>query len=322
MTVTFTESTATVSNIDTYPYNQNGYNINTYTDTSGALSGKDGRDGKDGKDGKNGSPGPQGPAGIGIPSGGLTGQLLGKASNASYDCKWTTVASTALFDGGTAGQIIVKNSDTDLDFSWAEMPSGIPDGGTTGECLIKASNTDKDVEWGTVQSLPPAGDAGYYLQKRTGADYDVVWSAPGETLSVYDNDNAFMLNCYYYAQANNYSAVTIENFHLNTGINGTADDGAAVLSTYYSSTAMSVYNSSANSITFRLNEITSTNPIYSLIPHWEKSGTVTFYISTDGTTWTELTDYNSVAMNYVTTFIIKVTLAAGASVKNIALITK
>ncbi|MBO5810431.1 MAG: hypothetical protein J6R32_06345 [Bacteroidales bacterium] len=323
VTITFTESVATVSNIETYPYNQNGYNINTYTDTSGALSGRDGRDGKDGKDGKNGAPGPAGPAGVGIPSGGLNGQLLAKASNASYDCKWTTMASTALFDGGTAGQIIVKNSSTDLDFSWTDMPSGIPSGGTTGQALIKASDTDKDVEWGVVESLPTGGAAGYILTKRTGTDYDAIWTAPGQILAIYDNDNAFMLSAYSYAQANGYSAVTIENFHNTNGINSTADDGAVVLSTYYSNVSLSVLNSSGNPISFRLNTLTSINPIYSLVAHLEATGTVTVYISTDdGTSWNQLSDYVDFTLNYVSSFTIKITLASGASVKNIALITK
>lgn len=323
ISVAFTDSESSVSSLETYEYNQNGYNINTYTDISGALSGRDGRDGQNGKDGKNGAPGAKGDPGIGIPPNGLTGMVLAKQSNQSYDCKWTTMASTALFDGGTAGQIIVKNSSTDLDFSWTDMPSGVPDGGQTGMALIKASDANQDVTWGEVQSLPAGGSSGYILTKRTGENYDCVWSAPGETLSVYDNDNTFMFNVYYYAQANNYSAVTIENFHNNTGIDGVNDDGAVVLSTYYSSTAMNVYNSSANPISFRLNAITSANQIYSLIPHWEATGTATFYISTDsGTTWSTLTDYGEVMMNYNTSFVIKVTLAAGASVKNIALLTK
>ena len=323
VTVAFTARTSTINEITTYEYNQNGYNINAYTENIASLSGRDGRDGVPGRDGKNGLDGAQGPAGIGIASGGRTGQILTKLSNLDYETGWTTMASTQVFNGGTAGQIIVKNSSEDLDFSWAEMPSGLPNGGTTGQALIKASNTDKDVEWGEVQSLPAGGSSGYILTKRTGENYDCVWSAPGETLSVYDNDNTFMFNVYYYAQSNSYSAVTIENFHSNSGIDGVNDDGAVVLSTYYSSTAMNVYNSSANPITFRLNAITSTNPIYSLIPHWESTGTATFYISTDsGTTWSQLSDYGEVPMNYNTSFIIKITLAAGASVKNIALITK
>ena len=323
ITVTFTESTASISNLEVYPYNQNGYNVNAFTSISGALVGKDGRDGQPGKDGKNGAPGAKGDPGIGIPSGGQTGAVLCKASNQSYDCKWSPMASTALFDGGQAGETLIKNSSENLDFSWGPMPSGIPDGGNTGECLVKASAANQDVTWGTIQSLPASGQTGQALVKRSNSNYDVEWADVGANLSIYDNDTSFMLSAYFYAQANAYSAVSIENFHTNTGIDSINDDGAAVLSTYYSSVAMNVTNSSANPITFRLNAITSTNQIYSLIPHWEKTGTATFYISTDsGTTWTQLNDYSPVAMNYATTFVIKITLAAGASVKNIALITK
>ena len=323
ITVTFTESVPSVSNLEVYPYNQNGYNVNAFTSISGALVGKDGRDGQPGKDGKNGAPGAKGDPGIGIPSGGLTGMVLAKASNESYNCKWTTMASTALFDGGEAGMTLVKNSSQDLDFSWASMPSGIPDGGQTGECLIKASDSNQDVTWGTVQSLPAGGQTGYVLAKSSPEDFSVTWTNPAGLLSIYDNDTSFMLSAYFYAQANAYSAVTVENFHSNSGINGSADDGAAVLSTYYSSIDLNVLNSSANSISFRLNEITSTNAISSLIAHWEGTGTITVSISLDsGTSWSTLTDYSPFAMNYATGFIIKVTLAAGASIKNLAFITK
>lgn len=323
ITVTFTESTASVSNLEVYPYNQNGYDVNAFTSISGALVGRDGRDGQPGKDGKNGLPGAKGDPGIGIPANGLTGQVLCKASNASYDCKWSPMASTALFDGGQAQDILIKNSSEDLDFSWAPMPSGIPDGGNTGECLVKASSQNQDVTWGTVQSLPASGQTGQVLKKRSNSNYDVEWGDAGASLATYDNDTSFMLSAYFYAQANAYTAVSIENFHSNSGINGTADDGAAVLSTYYSNADLNVLNSSANAITFRLNAITSANGISSLIPHWEATGTATLYISTDsGSTWSALTDYSAVAMNYVTSFIIKITLASGAAIKNIALITK
>ena len=323
ITVEFSSGDQTITSLTHYDINQNGYNVNAFTTVSGALVGRDGRDGKDGMPGRNGNDGPQGPAGVGLPTGGLTGQVLAKSSNANYATTWTSMASNALFDGGQAGETLIKNSSENLDFSWAPMPSGIPNGGTTGQALIKASNIDKDVTWGAVESLPTGGQAGQVLKKRSNQSYDVEWGDAGASLTIYDNDTSFMFGVYFYAQANGYSAVTIENFHSNTEIDGVNDDGAAVLSTYYSNVFCDVMNSSANSISFRLNQITSVTQVSSLVAHWQSEGTVSLYISTDtGNTWEQLSDYVEYSLNYVNSFIIKITLAAGASIKNIALITK
>jgi hypothetical protein len=43
--------------------------------------------------------GPQGPAGEGVPTGGTTGQVLAKASNANYDTAWTTITGTLSYQG-------------------------------------------------------------------------------------------------------------------------------------------------------------------------------------------------------------------------------
>jgi hypothetical protein len=50
--------------------------------------------GPTGPQGPQGVTGPQGPSGPGIPSGGTTGQVLTKASNASFDTYWTTATGT------------------------------------------------------------------------------------------------------------------------------------------------------------------------------------------------------------------------------------
>jgi len=43
--------------------------------------------------------GPQGPAGEGVPTGGTTGQVLAKASNANYDTVWATITGTLVYQG-------------------------------------------------------------------------------------------------------------------------------------------------------------------------------------------------------------------------------
>jgi len=192
---------ALITNVEQYPINQNGYNINAFTQNIASIPGRDGRDGQNGKDGKNGAPGAQGPAGVGVPaggsegqalikksstnydtkwatlvpSGGTTGQVLAKNSNTNYDVKWANTLTSALFDGGTTGQTLIKNSNADLDFSWGNVQS-LPSGGTTGQTIIKQSSTDGDYTWGTLESLPSGGSTGQALVKVNGDNYNVQWS--------------------------------------------------------------------------------------------------------------------------------------------------
>ena len=65
----------------------------------------------------------KGDAGVGVPTGGATGQVLKKKSGDNYDTEW-----------GAAG-------------------SGVPIGGTTGQILKKQSNTDGDAAWGDAKGV-------------------------------------------------------------------------------------------------------------------------------------------------------------------------
>lgn len=52
--------------------------------------------------------------------------------------------------GGTTGQVLTKNSNADGDAGWVDQTGGsdeLPTGGATGQVLAKASGTDGDVEW-------------------------------------------------------------------------------------------------------------------------------------------------------------------------------
>jgi hypothetical protein len=62
-----------------------------------------------------------------VPPGGLTGQVLAKASDTSNDVEWVEAGDigTGVPDGGTTGQVLVKNSGTDGDASWSTLDLGI-----------------------------------------------------------------------------------------------------------------------------------------------------------------------------------------------------
>jgi len=57
------------------------------------IPGKDGEDGKDGVPGPKGDKGDKGDPGVGVPTGGSTNQVLGKASGNDFDTKWMDVVT-------------------------------------------------------------------------------------------------------------------------------------------------------------------------------------------------------------------------------------
>lgn len=80
-------------------------------------------DGVDGQDGSTGPEGPQGPAGVGIPTGGTTGQYLRKVGSGDYLTEWATPAAEEVSLDITNCQIVtstnlqgaVEELDTELD---------------------------------------------------------------------------------------------------------------------------------------------------------------------------------------------------------------
>ena len=57
---------------------------------------------------------------------------------------WDTIPT-----GGGTGQILGKNSDNDFDLEWVNQGSGLPAGGTDGQILVKDGTTDFAVRWMT-----------------------------------------------------------------------------------------------------------------------------------------------------------------------------
>ena len=85
------------------------------------AAGTDGNDGTDGTDGAQGAAGSAGADGLGVPSGGATGEVLAKASAADNDTEW--VAQT-----GGAGGLSAVASDSTLDGDGTAInPLGLTD---------------------------------------------------------------------------------------------------------------------------------------------------------------------------------------------------
>ncbi len=143
-----------------------------------------------------GAPGADGAPGVGVPTGGDTGQVLAKQSGTDYDTEWVD-AITGVPTGGVAADMLVKQSSTDFDTAWAPAPRSFPPetnkfltgwADLTGEFsaeqpteanLSLSDITTNDVTTGRHGLVPKlTGDATKYLDS-TGA-----WSEPAGTGSV------------------------------------------------------------------------------------------------------------------------------------------
>lgn len=83
---------------------------------------------------------------VGVPVGGTTGQVLGKASGTDFDASWR---SSGVPVGGTTDQVLGKASGADYDATW-RTSAGLPVGGDTNDILVKNSATDGDADWAPV----------------------------------------------------------------------------------------------------------------------------------------------------------------------------
>lgn len=119
--------------------------------------------------------GPTGPTGIGIPEGGLTGQVLVKATDSDYIVGWATIAGGSEGDpgepgvgvpaGGTAGQILAKMTDSDYNTEWVDPSTS---GGLASRSVASAVATSLDADSSTT--LEATGFKSYMLLKVT-TDY-------------------------------------------------------------------------------------------------------------------------------------------------------
>lgn len=73
--------------------------------------------------------------------------------------------------GGTTGQVLSKISGTDNDTAWVDAPQSLPTGGTIGQVLTKSSSTDGDATW-SDPSGDIAGDTHAATAKATPIDAD------------------------------------------------------------------------------------------------------------------------------------------------------
>lgn len=111
-----------------------------------------------------GMPGPSGAAGVGMPTGGTTGQALLKNSSTNYDTAWQTIPTVSVIiqDATTqststwSSQKIQTQLDAKASIThnhntlYAPIASAVPTGGTTGQILTKTSNADYADAWQTL----------------------------------------------------------------------------------------------------------------------------------------------------------------------------
>lgn len=109
----------------------------------------------------------------------------------AYSGSYLDLTNLPPLTGGTTGQVLAKVSNADYDFAWASTHY-IPAGGTTGQVLTKNSSTDYDVSWATPSAGGGGGASSFYLDGTHGYVAEVDSSGQlvldGSGNAIYDTD--------------------------------------------------------------------------------------------------------------------------------------
>ena len=90
-------------------------------------------------------------SGVGVPSGGTTGQVLVKSNNTDYATEWDDISGIP--SGGTVGQVLTKTSATDYAASWENIPIIID---SKDEWFSVNANSIQDKSIAFTKSFPNA----------------------------------------------------------------------------------------------------------------------------------------------------------------------
>lgn len=156
--------TGTSGLVDTYTITYtDGINPTTFTVTNGAP----------------GSPG------VGVPTGGTTGQILAKASGTDYDTEW--VNQSAGVDPATATPLMDGTGAVGSSAKYAREDHRHPSDTAKQDALvsgtnIKTVNGQSLLGSGNLAAIPTGGAAGKALVKASATNYDVTWGDAGGAL--------------------------------------------------------------------------------------------------------------------------------------------
>lgn len=113
------------------------------------VTGPQGSTGPTGPQGPQGATGPQGSIGVGVPSGGLTGQVLGKSSNVDFETGW--IAQTGGTGGGPHAATHASGGSDPVTLDASQIGSGV-----LADIRIPASIT-RDTELSNAVSTSETG---------------------------------------------------------------------------------------------------------------------------------------------------------------------
>lgn len=125
----------------------------------------------------NGEQGEQGEPGEGLASGGTTGQVLKKRSNADYDTEWANESGTVLSVNGKTGSVVLDADDVGALPDDTPIPSKTSDLVNDSGYITSAPVASVDGKTGDVSVLPSGGTTGQALVKSSGTDYATEWDS-------------------------------------------------------------------------------------------------------------------------------------------------
>jgi len=130
----------------------------------------------------NGAQGEQGEPGEGVPTGGVTGQVLKKRTNTDYDTYWANESGGVTSVNGKTGAVILDADDVGALPDDTFIPTKTSDL-TNNSGFVDASGASSAApvqsvngQTGNVSAVPTGGTAGQILMKSSATDYADEWA--------------------------------------------------------------------------------------------------------------------------------------------------
>jgi len=154
-----------------------------------------------GRSGRRGLPGPQGEPGVGVPTGGTTGQILAKNSNTNYDTEWVNQAADAVTSVNSQTGVVVLDTDDiadtatnrytdDTAIARLANTSGTNTGDQDLSGLVPYTGATSDVNLGTYKITTSAvqanSSAGGAIKSSSGANVAEFGAGGGQNITFED----------------------------------------------------------------------------------------------------------------------------------------
>lgn len=169
----------------------------------------------------------------------------------------SSIAPSAMPSGGTTGQVLTKSSNADGAVAWGNVPQEIPSGGSAGQTLIKGSSTDGDISWGNEFFIVDINrNNNSYSTTKTASEIRNAITGGKIVLAEFNNSGTVYKNIPLKNYVANYSSGSDAAQFINTKDFYYHRDGENTVSKYVSGDKFTLYLSqTTSSVTVSRSEV-------------------------------------------------------------------